>query len=90
MSLVDPPKISFPCPDYPIKVIGDASSDFAELVLEVIGHHVPDLDASTLTRRSSSNGRYYSVQVLITATGPLQLEAINSSLRATGRVHVVL
>ena len=46
--------------------------------------------ASTLTRRDSSNGRFHAFQVLITATGPLQLEAINSDLRATGRVHMVL
>jgi uncharacterized protein len=85
-----PPVIEFPCPRYPIKVIGDAGEGFAEMVIEVMQRHAPDFDPSTLTRRDSSNGRFHSFQVLITATGPLQLEAINSDLRATGRVHMVL
>ena len=85
-----PPKIEFPCPNYPIKVIGEASEDFSQMVIAVMQQHVEDFDPSTLTRRDSSNGRFHAVQVLITATGPLQLEAINSALRATGRVHMVL
>jgi uncharacterized protein len=85
-----PPVIEFPCPRYPIKVIGDAGEGFAEMVIAVMQRHAPDFDPSTLTRRDSSNGRFHSFQVLITATGPLQLEAINSDLRATGRVHMVL
>ena len=87
---VQAPKIEFPCPNYPIKVIGEAGEDFADLVIQVIERHAPGLDSSTLVIRDSRNGRFLSVQVLITATGPLQLEAINSDLRATGRVHMVL
>lgn len=85
-----PPRIEFPCANYPIKVIGDAGEGFAEMVIEVMHRHVVDFDASTLTRRDSSNGRFHAFQVLITATGILQLEAINSDLLATGRVHMVL
>lgn len=40
--------------------------------------------------RDSRNGRYQSAQVLITATGVDQLQAIHVDLRATGRVHMVL
>ncbi len=87
---VQAPKIEFPCERYPIKVIGDAGEGFAELVVEVIQRHAPGLDSSTLTRRDSRNGRYLSVQVLITATGVEQLQAIHLDLRATGRVHMVL
>jgi len=84
------PKIEFPCERYPIKVIGEAGDGFAELVLEVLQRHAPDLDASTLVSRDSRNGRFLSVQVLITATGVEQLQAIHVDLRATGRVHMVL
>jgi putative lipoic acid-binding regulatory protein len=52
--------------------------------------HAPDFDAGTLVTRDSSKGRFLSVQVLITATGVEQLEAIHVDLRATGRVHMVL
>lgn len=87
---VQAPKIEFPCERYPIKVIGDAGPDFADLVVEVIQRHAPDLDSSTLVVRDSRNGRFLSVQVLITATGAEQLQAIHVDLRATGRVHMVL
>ena len=87
---VQAPKIEFPCERYPIKVIGDAGEGFADLVVEVIRRHAPGLDSSTLRVRDSRNGRYLAVQVLITATGVEQLQAIHVDLKATGRVHMVL
>ncbi|GGJ97158.1 DUF493 domain-containing protein [Pseudomonas matsuisoli] len=87
---VQPPKIEFPCANYPIKVIGEAGDGFAQLVIEVLQRHAPDLDPGTLVTRDSRNGRFLSVQVLITATGVEQLQAIHVDLRATGRVHMVL
>ncbi|UTW06569.1 DUF493 domain-containing protein [Pseudomonas benzenivorans] len=87
---VQAPKIEFPCPRYPIKVIGEAGEGFADLVVEVVQRHAPDLDASTMVVRDSRNGRFLSVQLLITATSVDQLQAIHVDLRATGRVHMVL
>lgn len=87
---VQAPKIEFPCERYPIKVIGDSFDGFSDLVIEIIQRHAPDLDATTLVVRDSRNGRFLSVQVLITATGVEQLQAIHVDLRATGRVHMVL
>jgi putative lipoic acid-binding regulatory protein len=83
-------KIEFPCAAYPIKVIGDAADDFAACVAEIIQRHSADFDRTTLSIRDSKNGRFLSVQVLITATGVEQLQAIHKDLRATGRVHMVL
>ena len=85
-----PPKIEFPSERYPIKVIGDAGEDFSATVVEVIRRHAPDFDETTLVARDSRNGRFLSVQVLITATSVEQLQAIHVDLRATGRVHMVL
>ncbi|WP_028238633.1 DUF493 domain-containing protein [Stutzerimonas azotifigens] len=87
---IQAPKIEFPCPNYPIKVIGDAGEGFAEMVVEVIRRHAPGFDETTLVSRDSRNGRFLSVQVLITATGVEQLQAIHVDLRASGRVHMVL
>jgi putative lipoic acid-binding regulatory protein len=87
---VQAPKIEFPCERYPIKVIGEAGEDFAGLVVEVIQRHAPGFDVDTLVVRDSRNGRFLSVQVLITATGIEQLQAIHGDLKATGRVHMVL
>ena len=71
-------------------MVGDAGEDFRELVIEVVQRHAPDLDTTSLVMRESSKGRFVSVQVLITATGVDQLQAIHLDLRATGRVHMVL
>lgn len=87
---VQAPKIEFPCPNYPIKVIGTAADDFADMVTAILQKHAPDLDPATLVTRDSSNGRFMSVQLLITATGVEQLQAIHEDLRATGRVQMVL
>jgi putative lipoic acid-binding regulatory protein len=89
-SETQPPKIEFPCERYPIKVIGDAGEGFSETVVEVIRRHAPSFDETTLVTRDSRNGRFLSVQVLITATSVEQLQAIHVDLRATGRVHMVL
>lgn len=87
---VKAPKIEFPCERYPVKVIGDAGEGFTELVVEVIQRHAPDFDSTSLVVRDSRNGRFLTVQVLITATGEEQLQALHLDLRATGRVHMVL
>jgi len=82
MNEIARPKIEFPCADYPIKVIGHASEGFAALVQV---QNPKDLQC-----RDSRNGRFVSVQLRITATGPEQLQALNAELRATGRVQMVL
>jgi hypothetical protein len=82
-------KIEFPCNDYPIKVIGDTTVGFTEIVIEILGKHAT-IDISTLAERQSSNGKYTTVQLHIIATGDDQLRDINSALRATGIVHMVL
>jgi putative lipoic acid-binding regulatory protein len=38
-----PPKIEFPCEDYPIKIVGDAEPRYEEVVLEVVENHAPAL-----------------------------------------------
>jgi hypothetical protein len=75
----------FPCP-YPIKAIGHYADDFADIVLEILQRHAPDLDASTLEKRLSNGGRYLSVTVTLTAQSREHLEAIYADLKAHERV----
>ena len=82
-------KIEFPCVDYPIKVIGDTGVGFTDAVIEILSKHAT-IDLCTLAERQSSNGKYTTVQLHIVATGEDQLRDINSALRATGIVHMVL
>lgn len=85
-----PPKIEFPCPDYPIKVMGDAGDDFHVHVVGVFSKHVEDFDLETLSIRDSSKGRYQSITVSITATGEPQLKAIFEDLKLSQLVKMVL
>ena len=52
--------------------------------------HAGDFDESIITERASSEGRFVSVTVTITATGKPQLDRIFADLKATGIVKMVL
>jgi putative lipoic acid-binding regulatory protein len=82
-------EIKFPCEDYPIKVIGTTGVGFKDMVIEVLAKYAK-IDLKTLAERQSSNGKYTTVQLHIIATGEEQLRDINSALRATGQVQMVL
>lgn len=86
---VKAPKIEFPCSDYPIKVIGDTVVGFKDTVIEILSKYAK-VDLSTLAERQSKEGKYTTVQLHIIATGEDQLHNINSALRATGIVKLVI
>lgn len=90
MSEPEAPKIEFPCPDYPVKVMGDAGHELHSLVLEVFQRHAPGFDETRLTIRDSSKGRFQSITVYITATGEPQLKAIFEDLKTSSSVKMVL
>lgn len=77
--------IKYPCA-YPIKAIGHYADDFADIVLEILQRHDPDLDASTLEKRLSNGGRYLSVTVTFTAQSREHLDGIYAALKAHERV----
>lgn len=90
MSDLPPPKIEFPCPDYTIRVMGEASEHFRAYVIEVFERHAPGFDREALKIRPSSGGRYESVNVVITATDVEQLQAIFIDLKKHPAVQMVL
>lgn len=85
-----PPKIEFPCEDYPVKVVRDADDTAHEFVLEVMRRHAPDLDEERITVRDSRNGNFTSVTFFIVATGEEQLKALFEELKAHPSIHMVL
>lgn len=90
MSDSTPPRIEFPCPDYPIKVVGDACDELHTCVMTVMERHAPGFDAAKITVRDSRNGRFKSFTVFITATGEPQLQAIFEDLKQSSAVKMVL
>jgi putative lipoic acid-binding regulatory protein len=85
-----PPKIEFPCPDYPIKVIGDAHDELHTYVLEIMERHAPGFDQTRITMNESSRGSFRSITVWITALGVEQLTAINDDLRVNKKIKMVM
>ena len=91
-SLMDqePPKIVFPAPAYPVKVVGAFTPDFEAFVLETFQAHAPEVSEAQLSCRPSRNGRFLAVTVTFTAQSEAQLAAIFADLQASGRVELVL
>ena len=83
------PKIEFPQTDYPIKVISDTGVGHKDKIIEIVKKFA-EINDERVDERSSSNGKYTTIQLHIVATDQDQLYNINSELRATGFVHMVL
>lgn len=84
------PKIEFPCEQYPVKIIGDHSDDYVQSVLAVVCEHAPEFDPASADQQMSSNGRFCSVRIRITAQSPEHLQQLHLALRETGKVRMVL
>ncbi len=89
MTEQEPPKIEFPCA-YPIKVLGRSDDRLQPMVFEVFERHAPGFDQSTLVIKSSSGGKFVSLTLTITATGPAQLASLHEDLMASGLVSMVI
>ena len=81
--------IEFPS-DFPIKIMGVRSDDFAQVVLEVVLRHDPDFDGGTMEMRPSRKGNYLSLTCTVRATSRLQLDALYRELSSHPLVKVVL
>jgi len=83
------PQIEFPC-KYPIKVLGDTHTELMEHVVQVMNTHAPGFTDSDISSKQSSQGKWQSITVFITATGKPQLDAIFADLKTSARVKMVL
>ncbi|WP_330207157.1 MULTISPECIES: DUF493 domain-containing protein [unclassified Pseudomonas] len=86
---VKAPKIEFPAKDYPIKVIGETGVGNKDKIVAIVEKHA-EINHRLDVERQSTNGKYTTIQLHIVATDQDQLYNINSELRATGFVHMVL
>ncbi len=76
--------------DIPFRVMGRNDADFAALVLELVGQHVPGLDETALRFRPSSGGNYVSITITCRVESRAQLDAIYLALSSHERVLMVL
>ena len=85
-----PPKIAFPCKNYPIKIVGDASDTMLEFVLRTTAIHAPGFDRRKVSVKASSKGRFQSVTLYITATSEQQLMEYHQALIAHTLIRMVI
>ena len=82
-------EITFPC-DYPIKVVGDVTSDFHDDVFEVVIKHDPSMSTDKVSQKTSRKGNFISISFVLTATGENQLQELFSDLKKIEAVRLVL
>lgn len=81
--------LEFPC-DFPIKAMGESSTDFDALVVSIVRKHVDDINEGAIATKQSSGGKFTSVTVTIRATSKAQLDAIYQELSSHEMVKYVL
>ncbi|MBM4190484.1 MAG: DUF493 domain-containing protein [Betaproteobacteria bacterium] len=81
--------LQFPC-DFPLKVVGVRSDDFAQQIVAVVQALVPDFRPETVEMRASQGGKYLSVTVTVTARSQVQLDALYQALTRHPGVKFVL
>jgi uncharacterized protein len=85
----DKPIMEFPC-EFPIKAMGLATESLQWTVLEIVQRHAPEVDEQMIKSRPSTNGKYVSLTVTITAQSREQLDAIYMDLTACKQVLMAL
>jgi putative lipoic acid-binding regulatory protein len=81
--------IEYPC-DFPIKIMGEHSEDFAQAMLKIVLRHAPDFAAEQIELRASSGGKYLAVTCTIRAVSRQQLDDLYRELSDHPQVKVVL
>jgi len=81
--------IEYPC-DFPIKVMGAASADFAGIVCHLVRAHAPDVDADSISTRASAGGKYVSVTCTVRVESREQLDNLYRDLSTHPAVAMVL
>ncbi|WP_432742249.1 DUF493 domain-containing protein [Methylobacter sp. G7] len=79
--------LEFPC-QFPIKAMGKTELKLDLLIIEIVRRHVADINEGAITTRSSKDGNYIAVTVIIEASSKQQLDAIYQDL--TDHPHILM
>ena len=90
MTQQEPPKIEFPCENYPIKILGESGIELHSLVHAVISRHAFGYDHEKTRVNTTAKGNFQSVTVFITAQGIEQLQAIHDEFKLHKIVRMVM
>lgn len=85
----DESPLQFPC-EFPIKAMGKSNCDLEAVVTDIVRKHAPDLEEDAVYSRTSAQGNYTSVTVVVNATSREQLDAIYQDLVDSKTVIIAL
>jgi putative lipoic acid-binding regulatory protein len=81
--------MEFPC-SFPIKLMGNESSEFRQTVRELVEKHTGPLDDAAIQSSLSRNGRFVSVTITVVAESREQLDNIYRDATAHDDVIMAL
>lgn len=81
--------LEFPV-DFPIKVMGRRTDDFAQTIAELVSARVPDFNPASIELRASSRGAWLSVTLIVRAQSREQLQTLYRELSSHPLVRIVL
>lgn len=90
MADTEAPKITFPCDDYLIKVVGDTDDTFRAFVHSVLVQFDDQLTEASFSVNASRNGRFESLTVRMRIEQESHLTDLFELLKADARVRMVL
>lgn len=85
-----PPKITFPCDDYPIKIIGHHTETLYPTVLKIVHAFFPKITPSSVKQRYSRDQRYLAITVTLSIESEQQLKDCFEQLKEIPDVIMVL
>ena len=81
--------LTFPCA-HPLKLMGNNAPEFRVAMETVIREQMGDGQPTTVTTKTSSNGKFISLTCTVDATSRDQLDQLYRALHATGLVLMAL
>lgn len=81
--------LEFPA-DFPIKVMGLRVEGFAQTITDLVRERLPEFDPGSVELRSSSNGKWLSITLMVRAPSRDVLQSLYQELSRHPMVRVVL
>lgn len=81
--------LKFPC-NFPIKIIGNKTTQFSIEITEIIRKHFPNTPDDDLVHQESQKGNYLSITVIVYVHDQLSLDALYRDLTKHPDIKMVL
>ncbi|MET0280969.1 MAG: DUF493 domain-containing protein [Steroidobacteraceae bacterium] len=86
---MEPERITFPAPDYPIKVVARTGQDIRERIDAVFTHYFGQLAPGSVTERASAQAHFVALTYVVLAQSEEQLKDLNTDLQGIESVLFV-